>query len=249
MKNCEVHRQLPELLLALAQCFTQKSVNLMTFSLQKNYIYIYIKKNKKSKNLKKYDSWTDHAPTGLPQPTPQHKRLHFLSVACCHGYRVKQHYCKADPGELQLLSMDNWSALNRMQWSATTNKGNVKKSLICFFMWVSVGQKHWRHKEMHNFNMPVIVFLYAVKAPHLSDATPVTGFLRAGTAALWRWSNPPGRTAGTQRWVSRRVPASSTAASVRGARKGSRGDPASGSLSPPAPAPHGCSYLGRVHAP
>lgn len=80
-------------------------------------------------------------------------------------------------------------------------------------------------------------------APHLYYTSVVTGFLRAGTAALWRWSNPPGRTAGTQKCVSRRPPVSSTAASVHGARWGSPVRRASGSPSPPAPAPHGCSCL------
>lgn len=80
-------------------------------------------------------------------------------------------------------------------------------------------------------------------------ASLVTGFLQAGTAAPWRWSNPPGRTAGTQKCASHRPPASSTAPSVHGARRGSRGHRASCSPSPPAPTPHGYSCLGTAPVP
>lgn len=38
----------------------------------------------------------------LDFPPLQHSHLHLLSVPCCHGYRVKQHYCKAWPAELRL---------------------------------------------------------------------------------------------------------------------------------------------------
>lgn len=60
----------------------------------------------------------------LDFPPPQHNHLHVLSVPCCHGYRVKQHYYKACPAKLVLLfNMVDWSVLTRLQWSVT-KEGN-----------------------------------------------------------------------------------------------------------------------------
>lgn len=123
---------------------------------------------------------------------------------------------------------------------------------MCVSCMVHARQIPWEH-EYEYYSVPVSVFVCT--CPRLSASiycchacptrVPVTGFLRAGTVALWRWSNPPGRTAGTQRYASHQAPASSTAPSVHGARWGSPGHKASGSPAPPAPALRGCSFLKR----
>lgn len=69
------------------------------------------------------------------------------------------------------------------------------------------------------------------------------GSPQAGTVAPWMWNSPPGRTAGTRTWASRRPPSSSRASSSRAGSPGSPGDKACGILAPPAPAPPGSPYL------
>lgn len=204
----------------------------------------------------------------LDFPPPQHNHLHLLSFPCCHGYRVKQHYCKAWAAELRLCSSTWLTDLSWMgcsdQWPkggnclSTIKQGddmylnmcvcvcvcgtNTVKACTCGMTCLSVYMQVYISMSSRLYichSLSVCPFI----APHLSHMCAVTGFLRADTAALWRWSNPPGRTAGTQKCASRRPPASSTAASVHGARRGSPGHRASGSLSPPAPVLHDCSCL------
>lgn len=101
-------------------------------------------------------------------------------------------------------------------------------------------------KSIFFFFLTYLVYVFFFSfflAQRLSYTREVTGFLRAGTAAPWQWSNPPGRTEGTQKCAFHRAPASSTAASVHEARLGSLERRASCSPSPPAPALHGCSCL------
>lgn len=112
----------------------------------------------------------------------------------------------------------------------------------------SVRQRMWMHYDMTvSVHLSVSggggICLRSIITPCHSHTCAVTGFLQAGTAAPWRWSNPPGRTAGSRRCASRRPLASSTAAWVHGARRGSPRHRAFCSPSPPAPAPHGCSCL------
>lgn len=72
---------------------------------------------------------------------------------------------------------------------------------------------------------------------------PVTGFLPAGTEALWRWSSPPESSAGTQRWASPPPLSSSRSASDREATRDSPPGTASGSRGPPGPTPPGSPSL------
>lgn len=69
------------------------------------------------------------------------------------------------------------------------------------------------------------------------------GFLQADTEALWRWSSPPRRTAGTRRWASHLAPSSSRASSSRAETQGNLVGRACGNPAPPAPAPPGSPYL------
>lgn len=161
-----------------------------------------------------------------------------------------------------LFNMVEWSVLTRLQWSIIKEEIAFKppnKVMICIDMYVGQLQtKHgnvlwhadqWTHMYISNkylltfFKKLILLMFCLFVALSLSYTCEVTGFLRAGTAALWRWSNPPGRTEGTQKCAFHRAPASSTAASVHGASQGSLERRASCSPSPPAPALHGCSCL------
>lgn len=163
-----------------------------------------------------------------------------------------------------LFNMVEWSVLTRLQWSIIKEDTAFKplnKVMICIDMYVGQLQtKHvnvlwhadqWTHMYMSNKRLSIflpflkfILLMFCLfVALSLSYTCEVTGFLRAGTAALWRWSNPPGRTEGTQKCAFHRARASSTAASVHGASQGSLERRASCSPSPPAPALHGCSCL------
>lgn len=195
----------------------------------------------------------------LDCPPPQHNHLHLLSVPCCHGYRVKQHYCKAWAAELRLWSSTWLTDLSQMGCSNHDQKEEpffkqLNKAMICSIIFVCTSVCHTKKHVHVSHNTPVCVFVYVSMSVYfcLSGycftclrcvSTVFRGFLQAGTAAPWQWSNPPGRTAGTRKCVSHRPPASSTAASVHGVRRGSLGHRAFGSPSPPAPTPHGCSCL------
>lgn len=152
-------------------------LHLWFFLLQHIYLRRKVKSSssqkEKSKDLNVYGSWTDHVSTRLPHPPqPQHSHLHLLSVPCCHGYTVKQHYCKAWPEELQLFNTPNWSVLNRLQWTKTEegklslNSYNKVIIIWIFYMCVYVcvscmvhaRQIPWEH-EYEYYSVPVSVLL------------------------------------------------------------------------------------------
>lgn len=78
---------------------------------------------------------------------------------------------------------------------------------------------------------------------HISSFSPSTGYLLAGTEAPWRWSNPPGSPAGTQRWASPQALFSSRSTSARAGILGSPLGMASCSHAPPGLTPRGSPYL------
>lgn len=91
----------------------------------------------------------------LDFPPPQHNHLHLLSFPCCHGYRVKQHYCKAWAAELRLCSSTWLTDLSWMgcsdQWPkggnclSTIKQGDDMYLNMCVCVCVCVGQIQWKH--------------------------------------------------------------------------------------------------------
>lgn len=66
--------------------------------------------------------------TNRTSPPPRHNHLHLLSVPSCHGYRVKQHYCKAWSAEIRLRSSTGLTDLSWMGRTAVIN--NQKEGAV-----------------------------------------------------------------------------------------------------------------------